>query len=270
MTVENQYSAEAHEKPMAFVRHTWNRSGARSLVFEKPDELSLAEEATGVEYEPLYAAAHARRPDAGAAVEARRYRRLQILGAAPFGSKNLDTGTVLRFQSLDAFVDADISAHPSRGESAQPEAAQPQPKGTTVEEAAKAVFQQLAGWCGQPWVEGGNSLKQDEARRYASAALSAVQAPAPTHPLDELTANAEALGLYDDPTHGCKRCGASMAPGKAIAQTYTSGSPDFPGDKAGMTMIPGGPGVLVECLKCSACGWSVTAGAANSQARSST
>lgn len=48
--------------------------------------------------------------------DARRYRRLQILGAAPYGSKNLSKGTVLCFQSLDAFVDADLEAYPSRGE----------------------------------------------------------------------------------------------------------------------------------------------------------
>lgn len=48
-----------------------------------------------------------------------------------------------------------------------------------IESAAKAVFKTLPGWCGQPWVEGGNSLKQDEARRYASAALSVAPAQLP-------------------------------------------------------------------------------------------
>lgn len=56
----------------------------------------------------------------------------------------------------------------------------------------------------------------------------------------------------------CKRCGGPMEPSKAIAQTYT-GMPDFPGDKHCVTLSPGGPGVLVDCRKCSACGWSVTA-----------
>lgn len=52
-------------------------------------------------------------------LDARRYRRLQILGAAPFGSDNLFAGTVLRFQGLDAFLDADLKSQSSRGE-AQP------------------------------------------------------------------------------------------------------------------------------------------------------
>jgi len=50
--------------------------------------------------------------------DARRYQRLRILGAAPFGTKQLEDGHVLRFQSLDAFLDADIATHPSRGEAA--------------------------------------------------------------------------------------------------------------------------------------------------------
>lgn len=50
--------------------------------------------------------------------DARRYRRLQVLGAAPFGSDELEHGNVLRFTNLDVFVDGDIAAHPSRGESA--------------------------------------------------------------------------------------------------------------------------------------------------------
>ncbi len=41
-------------KPAAWVRWEWNRSGAKSLVFEKPDQLSLSEEARGVVYDPLY------------------------------------------------------------------------------------------------------------------------------------------------------------------------------------------------------------------------
>jgi len=48
--------------------------------------------------------------------DAKRYRRLQILGAAPGGSKQLDQGTVLCFTNLDAFIDHDLELHPSRGE----------------------------------------------------------------------------------------------------------------------------------------------------------
>ena len=48
--------------------------------------------------------------------DARRYRRLRVLGAAPGGSKQLDQGTVLRFTNLDAFVDHDLTHYRSRGE----------------------------------------------------------------------------------------------------------------------------------------------------------
>lgn len=51
-------------------------------------------------------------------LDAARYRRLQILGAAPGGSNNLEEGTVLRFAALDSFVDDDIQNMPSRGEAA--------------------------------------------------------------------------------------------------------------------------------------------------------
>ena len=49
-----------------------------------------------------------------------------------------------------------------------------------------------------------------------------------------------------------------MHPGKAIAQTFTAGTPDFPGDTHASTFSAGGPGVMVDCLKCGDCGWSVT------------
>lgn len=56
----------------------------------------------------------------------------------------------------------------------------------------------------------------------------------------------------------CKKCNGPMKPGQAIAQTFTSGAPDFTGDKHGITMSAGGPGKLVDCLKCEVCGWSTT------------
>lgn len=55
---------------------------------------------------------------------------------------------------------------------------------------------------------------------------------------------------------GCKRCGEELKPSIAIEQTF-SGSPDFAG-VAIVTMSPGGPGRLIGCMKCSACGWSVS------------
>ena len=45
---------KARGEPVAWVRWEWNRTGAKSLVFEKPDQLSLSEEARGVVYDPLY------------------------------------------------------------------------------------------------------------------------------------------------------------------------------------------------------------------------
>ena len=47
-----------------------------------------------------------------------------------------------------------------------------------------------------------------------------------------------------------------MVPGIAMGQTAT-GSPDFPGREV-VTMSPGGPGVVIPCLKCPACGHSVS------------
>lgn len=54
----------------------------------------------------------------------------------------------------------------------------------------------------------------------------------------------------------CKKCGSPMEPGIAIEQTY-DGTPDFQGHEV-VTLSPGGPGRVVECMKCPACGWSVT------------
>lgn len=43
-------------EPVAWIRWEWNRSGSKTVVFEKPATLSLREEAIGVVYDPLYAA----------------------------------------------------------------------------------------------------------------------------------------------------------------------------------------------------------------------
>lgn len=60
-----------------------------------------------------------------------------------------------------------------------------------------------------------------------------------------------------DACEGCRRCGGETKPSKAIAQTLT-GLPDFPGDNHCVTLSPGGPGMLIDCLKCEKCGHSVT------------
>lgn len=51
--------------------------------------------------------------------DAKRYRRLQILGCAVMDTPQLDSGTVVRFTGLDEIVDADLKSVPTRGE-AQP------------------------------------------------------------------------------------------------------------------------------------------------------
>ena len=57
----------------------------------------------------------------------------------------------------------------------------------------------------------------------------------------------------------CPKCGGQMRPGVALESTVV-GSPDFVGDDAVVTYSPGGPGRMVKCMKCKACGWSVTTG----------
>lgn len=56
----------------------------------------------------------------------------------------------------------------------------------------------------------------------------------------------------------CKRCGGIMRPGIAMGQTWSAGIPDFPGQDTCITMSPGGPGRVIDCMKCEACGWSQT------------
>lgn len=55
----------------------------------------------------------------------------------------------------------------------------------------------------------------------------------------------------------CRKCHVEMVKGKALAQTFTSGAPDFPGSDV-VTMSAGGPGVMIDCLKCPCCGRSIS------------
>ena len=55
----------------------------------------------------------------------------------------------------------------------------------------------------------------------------------------------------------CKHCGVEMRAGIATGQTVVSGETDFPGSDV-VTMSAGGPGVIIKCLKCPECGWSVS------------
>ena len=54
-----------------------------------------------------------------------------------------------------------------------------------------------------------------------------------------------------------RHCQGKMLPGKAIRETL-AGLSDFPGGEV-VTLSPGGAGKLIDCLKCTQCGWSVTA-----------
>ena len=56
----------------------------------------------------------------------------------------------------------------------------------------------------------------------------------------------------------CHGCGTKMLPGKAMGQTMTAGEPDFCGQDDVVTLSAGGPGVMIDCLKCPDCGLSCT------------
>lgn len=55
----------------------------------------------------------------------------------------------------------------------------------------------------------------------------------------------------------CPHDGATLVPGIALVQTWRVGVPDLGGDLI-RTMSPGGPGRIIPCLKCPACGYSVS------------
>lgn len=63
----------------------------------------------------------------------------------------------------------------------------------------------------------------------------------------------------------CRKCATPLQSGVYMAQTY-SGIPDFPGGEV-VTVSAGGPGYLLSCMKCPACGWSRTYTAEERQAR---
>lgn len=65
------------------------------------------------------------------------------------------------------------------------------------------------------------------------------------------------IDVNPDIDRTCAKCGGEMEPSHALEQTFTPGSPDFPGSDI-VTMSAGGPGRMIPCRKCKACGWSVT------------
>lgn len=60
-----------------------------------------------------------------------------------------------------------------------------------------------------------------------------------------------------DEQNGCRKCGAEMKPGTAIINKMT-GKPDFIGGEVCTFSPDPRQTVLVDCLKCSGCGWSIS------------
>ena len=75
---------------------------------------------------------------------------------------------------------------------------------------------------------------------------------------EDFVARVRAILGKDPDLRLCKRCGGIMRPGIAMGQTWSAGIPDFPGQDSCITMSPGGPGRVIDCMKCEACGWSQT------------
>lgn len=104
----------------------------------------------------------------------------------------------------------------------------------------------------------GVSLTEDEADALLRAAdyMSEDGASMPVADAARIAAVLRSMAI----THGsspaaadlCRKCGGAMKPGKAIAQTVECSDEG--------TCSPAGPGMLVDCMKCERCGWSVSAG----------
>lgn len=62
----------------------------------------------------------------------------------------------------------------------------------------------------------------------------------------------------------CPKCHVEMRHGLAMEQTY-GGVSNFPGDAQVVTVYASGPGRLIGCLKCPACGFSRSMGGRQQQ-----
>lgn len=80
------------------------------------------------------------------------------------------------------------------------------------------------------------------------------ESPAIWNALCELTAETQGRLM-------CRVCGGTLRPGRALQRTVVAGGLDFAGDAEAVTFSAEGPGVLVDCMKCEACGHSTTVGA---------
>lgn len=65
-------------------------------------------------------------------------------------------------------------------------------------------------------------------------------------------------GTTIDPPPRCQCCQTELKPGIAMQSTVT-GISDFIGGEC-VTLSPGGPGKVIDCLKCPQCGYSVSKG----------
>lgn len=92
-------------------------------------------------------------------------------------------------------------------------------------------------------------LVGDIARIRAAVGKTTIEEKPPVEPEEVYSPNTV---IVDDK---CRKCAGQMRDGKAIAQTAV-GTPDFAGG-AVVTMSPGGSGKMIDCRKCSECGWSV-------------
>jgi hypothetical protein len=90
----------------------------------------------------------------GEAADATRYRRLRILGAAVYGSQELDKGHVLRFQSLDELLDRDLATFASRGETSPAT-----PTATASQKDAKEAAIRMWNQCGEQILQADNVLR---------------------------------------------------------------------------------------------------------------
>ena len=125
----------AQQEPVAWIRWEWNRSGLRSLTFSKPDEMPLAEEATGVVYDPLYTSSPAQQETvAGKGKELSEQLKLCARNVAFVASGRVDMSSAA-MQEMFALID-----HVCVGIDSPPAQRKP-PTDEQIDAAVKAWFE---------------------------------------------------------------------------------------------------------------------------------
>jgi len=100
-----------------------------------------------------------------------------------------------------------------------------------IEEAAKAIYRLFDGAETHPWVEGGNSNKQDDARRYARAALASPAVPEGYKLVPIEPTPAQQQAGHDTPgAHGYNASYRAMV--KAAPAVSQKAAPEVPVDGA--------------------------------------